>query len=105
MQLPLLRRILLPYVIGLQSVPKVALVPLFVVWFGIGLSSKIVLGILLTFFPLMINPAAGLSGATMGILLQRVVAFARAPAFCSGRRPMTRCASTTTRGRVSVARC
>lgn len=60
-QFPLLRRIVLPYFIGLQSVPKVALAPLFVVWFGLGISSKIVLGILLTFFPLMINTAAGLS--------------------------------------------
>ena len=60
-QFPLLRRIVLPYFIGLQSVPKVALAPLFVVWFGLGLSSKIVLGVLLTFFPLMINTAAGLA--------------------------------------------
>jgi NitT/TauT family transport system permease protein len=60
-QFPLLRRIVLPYFIGLQSVPKVALAPLFVVWFGLGLSSKIVLGILLTFFPLMVNTAAGLA--------------------------------------------
>jgi NitT/TauT family transport system permease protein len=60
-QFPVLRRIILPYFIGLQSVPKVALAPLFVVWFGLGLSSKIVLGILLTFFPLMVNTAAGLA--------------------------------------------
>jgi NitT/TauT family transport system permease protein len=60
-QFPLLRRIMLPYFIGLQSVPKVALAPLFVVWFGLGISSKIILGVLLTFFPLMINTAAGLS--------------------------------------------
>jgi NitT/TauT family transport system permease protein len=60
-QFPLLRRIVLPYFIGLQSVPKVALAPLFVVWFGLGMSSKIVLGVLLVFFPLMINTAAGLA--------------------------------------------
>jgi NitT/TauT family transport system permease protein len=60
-QFPLLRRLVLPYFIGLQSVPKVALAPLFVVWFGLGMSSKIVLGVLLTFFPLMINTAAGLA--------------------------------------------
>jgi NitT/TauT family transport system permease protein len=58
-EFPLLRRLALPYVIGLQSVPKVALAPLFVVWFGLGISSKIVLGILLTFFPLMVNTVAG----------------------------------------------
>lgn len=56
------RRLILPYVIGLQSVPKVALAPLFVVWFGFGIESKILLGVLLTFFPLLINTAAGLSG-------------------------------------------
>lgn len=60
-QFPVLRRLLLPYFVGLQSVPKVALAPLFVVWFGLGMSSKIVLGVLLTFFPLMINTAAGLA--------------------------------------------
>lgn len=53
------RRLILPYVIGLQSVPKVALAPLFVVWFGFGIESKILLGVLLTFFPLLINTAAG----------------------------------------------
>jgi len=58
-EFPILRRLLLPYVIGLQSVPKVALAPLFVVWFGLGISSKIVLGVLLTFFPLMVNTIAG----------------------------------------------
>jgi NitT/TauT family transport system permease protein len=55
------RKLILPYVIGLQSVPKVALAPLFVVWFGLGISSKIVLGVLLTLFPLLVNTAAGLA--------------------------------------------
>jgi NitT/TauT family transport system permease protein len=56
------RRLLYPYIISLQSVPKVALAPLFTVWFGLGFESKIVLGVLLTFFPVLINTAAGLSG-------------------------------------------
>ncbi len=55
------RRLVMPYIIGLQSVPKVALAPLFVVWFGFGMESKILLGVLLTFFPLLVNTAAGLS--------------------------------------------
>jgi NitT/TauT family transport system permease protein len=55
------RRLLMPYMVGLQSVPKVALAPLFVVWFGFGIESKILLGVLLTFFPLLINTAAGIA--------------------------------------------
>lgn len=54
------RSIILPYVMALQSLPKVALAPLFVVWFGLGMTSKIVLGVLLTSFPLLINTMAGL---------------------------------------------
>ena len=59
-EFPRVRRLAMPYIYGLQSVPKVALAPLFVVWFGFGMESKIFLGILLTFFPLLINTAAGL---------------------------------------------
>jgi NitT/TauT family transport system permease protein len=59
-QFTMARRIVLPYVMALQSLPKVALAPLFVVWFGLGMTSKIVLGILLTSFPLLINTIAGL---------------------------------------------
>jgi NitT/TauT family transport system permease protein len=59
-EFPRLRKLAMPYIYGLQSVPKVALAPLFVVWFGFGMESKIFLGILLTFFPLLINTAAGL---------------------------------------------
>ncbi|HEX7055391.1 MAG TPA: ABC transporter permease [Burkholderiales bacterium] len=58
---PRSKQFILPYAIGLQSVPKIALAPLLIVWFGFGISSKIALGILLTFFPLMINTLAGLS--------------------------------------------
>lgn len=60
-QFPSIRNLILPYVSGIQSIPKVALAPFFIVWFGLGISSKIVLGVLLTFFPLLINTAAGLA--------------------------------------------
>ncbi len=56
-------RVLLPYVVGLQSVPKIALAPLFVMWFGYGLASKIVMVSLMCFFPLMINTLTGLLAA------------------------------------------
>lgn len=56
-----LERILLPYAVGLQSLPKVAIAPLVLIWFGFGPTSKMVLAGLLTFFPLLINTYVGLS--------------------------------------------
>jgi NitT/TauT family transport system permease protein len=63
-QSPLMRRMLTPYVIGLQSMPKVAVAPLLVVWFGQGLTSKVIVISLVTFFPLLINVTAGLRSAS-----------------------------------------
>ena len=48
-----------PYVTLLNSLPRVALAPLFVVWFGLGITSKVVLGISLVFFILLLNTIAG----------------------------------------------
>src|SRR5688572_7919379 len=56
-----LERILLPYAVGLQSLPKVAIAPLILIWFGFGVTSKLVIVSLLTFFPLLINTYVGLS--------------------------------------------
>jgi NitT/TauT family transport system permease protein len=56
---PLLERVTLPYIVGFQSVPKVAVAPLIIIWFGIGMTSKIVLVTLLAFFPLLINSLLG----------------------------------------------
>jgi NitT/TauT family transport system permease protein len=43
--------------------PKVALAPLIIVWFGLGISSKIAQAALTAFFPLMVNTIAGLNSA------------------------------------------
>jgi NitT/TauT family transport system permease protein len=87
-EFPPLRRHFLPYLIGLQSVPKVALAPLFVVWFGLGLAPKIALGMLLTFFPLLINTVAGLSGVeTERIDLLQSLHASRWKIFCYVRFP------------------
>lgn len=56
-----LGRLLYPYLIAIQSLPKVAVAPLLIIWLGYGLSSKIVLVSLITFFPVLINTMAGLS--------------------------------------------
>lgn len=47
------RRLFLPYVIASQAVPKLALAPLFILWFGFGMTSKIVITALICFFPLL----------------------------------------------------
>ena len=54
---------LYPFIIMFQSLPKVALAPLIVVWFGLGLPSKIVNAGLVAFFPLMVNTIVGLRSA------------------------------------------
>jgi NitT/TauT family transport system permease protein len=54
---------LYPYIIMFQSLPKVALAPLIVVWFGLGLTSKVVNAALIAFFPLMVNTIVGLRSA------------------------------------------
>jgi NitT/TauT family transport system permease protein len=49
-----------PWVSGLYATPTIALAPLFILWFGIGIWSKVLIVILLVFFPVTINTEAGL---------------------------------------------
>jgi NitT/TauT family transport system permease protein len=58
---PTLRRLLMPYVVVSQVVPKLALMPLFIVWFGFGLTSTVVITALICFFPLLENTMTGLA--------------------------------------------
>lgn len=51
---------LYPYIVMFQSLPKVALAPLVIIWFGIGLTSKVVTAALVAFFPLLVNTMVGL---------------------------------------------
>lgn len=57
---PGFERAVFPYVVALQSMPKVALAPLVIVWFGFGIESKIVLVALICFFPLFVNTVTGI---------------------------------------------
>ena len=57
---PLLNRLLKPYVVVSQVIPKLALMPLFIVWFGFGMTSTVVITALICFFPLMENTVTGL---------------------------------------------
>ena len=58
-QSKLAERIFFPYILAFQCLPKVAIAPLLVVWFGTGFSSKVVIVAMLTFFPLLVNSIAG----------------------------------------------
>lgn len=59
--LPALRRTLFPFITAMQSIPKVALAPLMIMWFGYGLTSKFVMSFLFAFFPIVIATLGGLS--------------------------------------------
>ncbi|WP_046471565.1 ABC transporter permease [Allosalinactinospora lopnorensis] len=62
----LLERALRPMIIAAQVVPKVALIPLFVIWFGFGLTSKIIMAAMLAFFPIMLNVLLGVRSVDPG---------------------------------------
>lgn len=49
-----------PYIVALQCMPKVAIAPLLVVWFGFGITSKIIVVALLCFFPMLVNTMLGI---------------------------------------------
>lgn len=61
-----LEQTLSPLIVGLQVMPKVALIPLFIVWFGFGITSKIVLAAVLAFFPIMTNTILGIKSVDRG---------------------------------------
>jgi NitT/TauT family transport system permease protein len=58
--IPLVEGLIYPYVLALQTIPKVAVAPLFLIWFGFGLQSKVVTVGLIAFFPILVNVIAGL---------------------------------------------
>ncbi len=58
---PPFARAVYPLLIASQAVPKVAVAPLFLVWFGFGLLPKVLIAFLIAFFPVVINTAIGLA--------------------------------------------
>ena len=50
-----------PILIAIQSVPKVAIAPIVLVWFGTGIESKLVIAFLVAFFPIVVDTATGLN--------------------------------------------
>jgi NitT/TauT family transport system permease protein len=56
----IIRNIIYPQIVVLQIVPKVAIAPLLLIWAGYGMTSKILLALLISFFPIVVNMVTGL---------------------------------------------
>ncbi len=54
--------VLSPYILALQIAPKVAFAPLFVLWLGFGIEPRILVAILIVFFPIMVNVMTAVRG-------------------------------------------
>ena len=65
---PLFATLSRPLVVAFQSMPKIALAPLFVVWFGFGAASKFTLVAVTTFFPLYVNALVGFQSVDPGLI-------------------------------------
>jgi NitT/TauT family transport system permease protein len=61
--IPLARRIIMPYAVLIESMPKIVLAPLTLIWFGYGINSKVALIILIVFFPVYLNTTTGLANS------------------------------------------
>jgi len=55
-----LKRTILPFLVFVNTLPKIAVAPLFLIWFGYGILPNILIVILISFFPMVINTATGL---------------------------------------------
>ncbi|MDI3468439.1 MAG: Hydroxymethylpyrimidine ABC transporter, transmembrane component [Pseudolabrys sp.] len=59
---------LYPILIATQSVPKVAIAPIILVWFGLGMQSKLAIAFLVAFFPIVVDTATGLQATPAGLM-------------------------------------
>lgn len=75
---PVARATLYPFLVALQSVPKIGLAPLMVVWLGYGLGSKALMAFLFAFFPIVIASIGGFAGVP-GHLIEHFRALGASP--------------------------
>lgn len=94
-----LERVLSPYLVASQAVPLVAIAPLLVIWFGPGMFSKVLVGALIVFFPVLVNTVVGVRAvppalhdlmgslhARRGQIISKLEVPAALPVFLSGLR-------------------
>lgn len=63
-----LKRTIFPFLVLLNSLPKIAVAPLFMIWLGYGILPNILIVFLISFFPVVINTATGLVAVEEGLL-------------------------------------
>lgn len=56
-------KLVMPFVISLKTIPKIALAPILIIWFGYGLMPKVAIAFLISFFPILISAIIGLRSA------------------------------------------
>jgi NitT/TauT family transport system permease protein len=61
-------RAVMPYLVAIDTMPKIAFAPLFVAWLGFGISSKVALATFVSVFPILVGTAAGLHAADRNAL-------------------------------------
>lgn len=61
-------RIFDPYLLGFYAMPRIALIPLFILWFGIGFETKVIFTALLVFFPIFMNTLSGVRGVDQDLI-------------------------------------
>jgi len=82
------KSVIMPFLAAFNSIPKIAIAPLFVIWFGLGFESKILLAFLLALFPIFVNAMTGLGEIEPDILdLSRLAGGSRFRVFTMVRLP------------------
>lgn len=80
---PMFHSSVYPLVVAFQVVPKVALAPLFIVWFGLGTLSRVLLAFVIAFFPMVVNTYAGiLSTDPLMVRMAHAFSSSRWTVFC-----------------------
>lgn len=64
----MISRAVYPLIVTMQTIPKVAVAPLFVIWFGFGLQSRVLITFLICFFPILVNTMTGLMSTTAELI-------------------------------------
>lgn len=62
--IPLFKKMLMPFIFLSQIFPKIAFAPILLIWFGFGMTLKVVISALMSFFPIMINLFTGLNNVS-----------------------------------------